>query len=101
LRSNLAEANEKRDYRIFELFEYKIITEAGKCCMPDDDFNLSIQGNVYAFDTTVIDLCLKRICSTKADKSNGVMVDQHVMLKGYYSYKSLPKNNTPNKIPRC
>jgi hypothetical protein len=57
-RSNLAEANEKRDYRIFELFAYELIAEARKCCMPDSDFNLSIKGNVYALDATVIDLCL-------------------------------------------
>lgn len=57
-RSNLAEANEKRDYRIFELFAYEMIAEARKCCLPDSDFDLSVQGNVYAFDSTTIDLCL-------------------------------------------
>jgi hypothetical protein len=57
-RSNLADANEKRDYRIFESFAYKMIAEARQCCLTDSDFNLSIQGNVYALDTTVIDLCL-------------------------------------------
>jgi hypothetical protein len=34
---------------------------------------------------------LKRISSAKANKSNGVIFDQHVTLKGYYSYKSYPK----------
>ena len=57
-RSNLAEANEKRDYHIFESFAYEMIAAARKCCVPDSDFNLSVQGNVYAFDSTVIDLCL-------------------------------------------
>ena len=159
-RSNLAEANEKRDCRIFEQFAYEMIAEARRCCIPDGDFNLSIKGNVYAFDSTVIDLCLnvfwwatfrkakaavklhtlldvkgmdelvyetggyyivdrgyvdferlynidqhqaffvtraknnsqlKRMNSTKADKSKGVISDQHVILKGYYSYKSYPK----------
>jgi hypothetical protein len=177
-RSNLAEANEKRDYQIFELFAYEMIAEARKCCMPDSDFNLSIQGNVYAFDASVIDLCLnvfwwatfrrakaaiklhtlfdvktsipvfvhitpasthdvkgldqltyetdgyyildrgyvdferlyiidqheaffvtraksnsrlKRIGSTKADKSNGVLCDQQVRLVGFNSFKSYPK----------
>jgi Domain of unknown function (DUF4372)/Transposase DDE domain len=176
-RSNLAEANEKRDSKIFELFAYEMIAEARKCCVPDSDFNLSIQGNVYALDSTVIDLCLnvfwwatfrktkaavklhtlldvktsipvfvhvtaasvhdvkgmdelvyetggyyimdrgyldferlynidqhqaffvtraknnsqlKRMGSTKADKSKGVICDQRVLLKGHYSYKSYP-----------
>ncbi len=57
-RSNLAQANEKRDYRIFELFAYEMIAQARTCCMADDEFNLSVQANVYAFDATVIDLCL-------------------------------------------
>lgn len=57
-RSNLAEANEKRDCQIFEMFAFKMIAEAKRSCLPDSDFELSIKGNVYAFDTTVIDLCL-------------------------------------------
>ena len=57
-RSNLAEANEKRDCKIFEMFAYEMIAEAQKIAIPDSDFNLSIKGNVYAFDSTTIDLCL-------------------------------------------
>lgn len=178
-RSNLAEANEKRDYRIFELFAYEMIAEAQKCCLPDKDFNLSVEANVYALDTTVIDLCLNifwwapfrktkaaiklhtlldvktsipvfvhmtpatvhdvngldkinyenggyyvmdrgytdfkrlyhidkhdaffvtrsrnnmkvsRVYSNKPDKSKGIIFDQQVKLKGYYSYQSYPKS---------
>ena len=58
-RSNLAGANEERDYRIFELSAHRIVAQARKCCLPESDFNLSIQGNVFVFETTVIDLCLK------------------------------------------
>jgi Transposase DDE domain/Domain of unknown function (DUF4372) len=57
-RSNLAEANEKRDCKIFEMFAYELINEAQKTTTPDADFELSIKGNIYAFDSTVIDLCL-------------------------------------------
>lgn len=57
-RSNLANANEKRSYQIFEDFAYELIEEARQQCMPDSDFTLSIEGNVYALDTSVIDLCL-------------------------------------------
>lgn len=62
-RSNLADANEKRDYRIFESFAYEMITEARKCCIPDSDFNLSIQGNVYAFDVI-------KVIQAKKDRYN-------------------------------
>ena len=48
-------ANESRDCRIFEDFAYRMIDEARrKRCT--DIFKL--EGNVYAFDSTTIDLCL-------------------------------------------
>jgi len=57
-RSNLATANELRDYRIFEEFAYELIAQARKCCKKDEDFILTINNPVYAFDSTLIDLCL-------------------------------------------
>lgn len=57
-RSNLAEANEQRDYRIYEDFAYEVIKIARLECLKDSDFKLGIKKNVYAFDATVIDLCL-------------------------------------------
>lgn len=55
-RSNLAKANENRNYRIFEDFAFYMISEARKKRI-NDIFKLN--GNVYAFDSTTIDLCLK------------------------------------------
>lgn len=55
-RSNLAKAYENRDYRIFEDFAFHMISEARKKRV-NDIFKLN--GNVYAFDSTTIDLCLK------------------------------------------
>lgn len=55
-RSNLAKANENRNYRIFEDFAFYMISEAGKKRI-NDIFKLN--GNVYAFDSTTIDLCLE------------------------------------------
>lgn len=57
-RSNLAEANEKRNCKIFEMFAYEMIAEAQKVAIIDSDFNLSIKENVDAFDSSTIDLCL-------------------------------------------
>lgn len=45
-KSTLADANNKRDYRIFEEFAYKVVAEA-RTCRADDIFKLG--GNVYAF----------------------------------------------------
>lgn len=56
-RSNLAKANEKRNYRIFEEFAYHLISEARKSSIVKD-FELGIRSNVYAFDSSTIELCL-------------------------------------------
>ena len=54
-RSNLAKANESRDCRIFEDFSYHMIDEARRKRIVDI---FKLEGNVYAFDSTTIDLCL-------------------------------------------
>ena len=56
-RRNLGKANEKRDYKIFEEFAYVLIEEARKSCYRSD-FEINVEGNVYAFDSSTIDLCL-------------------------------------------
>lgn len=54
-KSTLADANTKRDYRIFEEFAYRVMAEDQKC-RAVEIFKLG--GKVYAFDSTTIDLCL-------------------------------------------
>ena len=54
-RSNLAKANENRNYRIFQDFASYMISEARKKRV-NDIFKLN--GNVYAFDSTTIEFCL-------------------------------------------
>ena len=56
-RRNLGKANEKRSYKIFEEFAYILIEQARKSCYKSD-FEIEIDGNVYALDSTTIDLCL-------------------------------------------
>ena len=57
-RSNFANANEKRDCRIFEEYAFHLIDLARKSAIVDQDFQVNIDGNIYAFDSTTIDLCL-------------------------------------------
>ena len=54
-RSNLAKANMNRDYRIFEEYAYYLIGEARRKRQTDI---FRLDGNVYAFDSTTISLCL-------------------------------------------
>src|SRR5438552_15673309 len=57
-KSNLAKANEKRDYRIYESFASILVTQVQKLAISNVSFDLSIDAPVYAIDATVIDLCL-------------------------------------------
>jgi len=56
-RATLADANEKRDWRIYSDFAQILIHHARKL-YADDDFGLELQETVYALDATIIDLCL-------------------------------------------
>ena len=57
-KSNLAYANEHRDWRIFAEYAYIVIGYARQICTNSNEFDLDIDGNVYAIDSTTIDLCL-------------------------------------------
>ncbi len=57
-KSNLAYANEHRDWRIFADYAYILIAQARKICTSSDEFDLKVDGNVYAVDSTTVDLCL-------------------------------------------
>lgn len=55
-RSNLAKANEQRDYRIFEEYAYHLVEQARR---KSTEKVFGFDGRVYAFDSTTIDLCLE------------------------------------------
>ena len=67
-RSNLAKANTNRDYRIFEEYAYYLVSEARRK-RATDIFKLG--GNVYAFDSTTISLCLDVFWWAKFRKHKG------------------------------
>ena len=54
-RSNLSKANVQRDYRIFEEYATFMIAEARKRRI---NKIFELDGHVYVFDSTTIDLCL-------------------------------------------
>jgi transposase len=54
-RSNLAKANEKRNYKIFEEFANLLIAIAQK---KNNNEIFEIKGSIHAFDSSTIDLCL-------------------------------------------
>lgn len=56
-RSTLAEANEKRDWRIYADFCQILISQA-RSLYADEDFGVELKETAYALDSTTIDLCL-------------------------------------------
>ncbi len=56
-RSTLADANEKRDWRIYQDFALSLIQVARKL-YARDSFGVELSNTAYALDSTVIDVCL-------------------------------------------
>ena len=56
-KSTLADANELRDFRIYQDFGYVLINMASKLYR-NEDLGLDLKLAIYALDSTVIDLCL-------------------------------------------
>jgi hypothetical protein len=67
-KSSLARANQDRDYHIFEEYAYYLVNQAREK-RTANIFNLG--GNVYAFDSTTIDLCLSVFWWAKFRKKKG------------------------------
>jgi hypothetical protein len=69
-RRNLGTANKKRSYKIFKEFAYVLIEQARKSSYKSE-FEISVEGNVYAFDSSTIDLCLSVFWWAEFRKTKG------------------------------
>lgn len=67
-RSNLSKTNEQRDYRIFEDYAYRLVDEARSV---NTEKVFGLDGHIYAFDFTTIDLCLEVFEWAKFRKHKG------------------------------
>jgi hypothetical protein len=67
-KSSLSRANQDRDYHIFEEYAYFLVREAQQKRKIDI---FKLEGNVYAFDSTTIDLCLAVFQWAKFRKRKG------------------------------
>jgi hypothetical protein len=77
-RSTLADANEKRDWRIYADFAQILINEARKLYC-QDSFGVELDETVYALDATTIDLCLSLYPWAKFREQKGA-VKLHTLL---------------------
>jgi len=67
-KSSLARVNQDRDYRIFEEYAYYLVNEARHKRVSKI---FKLDGNIYAFDSTTIDLCLSVFWWAKFRKKKG------------------------------
>lgn len=68
--STLAKANIRRNYKIYEEFACHLIDYARRVCVCTE-FEVKVDGNVYAFDSTTIDLCLSVFWWAEFRKAKG------------------------------
>lgn len=78
-KANLAKANEKRDYRIYESFASILVKQVESLGVIGAPFDLNIDAPVYAIDATVVDLCLNLFWWGKFRKQKAA-VKLHTML---------------------
>ena len=86
-RSTLADANERRDWRIYAEFAQRLITHARKL-YAEEDLGLDLSNTVYALDSTTIDLCLSLFPwapfrSTKAAVKMHTLLDLRGNIPGF------------------
>lgn len=77
-RSTLADANEKRDWRIFADFAQVLIGQA-RALYAEEDFGVELEQVAYALDSTTIDLCLSLFPWAKFRKRKGA-IKLHTLL---------------------
>lgn len=70
-RSTLADANDTREWKIYADFAYQVIAEARKLCAGDDKLGIELDAAVYAFDATIVDLCLSMFPWARFRKRKG------------------------------
>lgn len=70
-RSNLTTTNQNMDYHIFDKFTHRIVKEA---CTQRVTKVFNLTGNIYAFDSTTLELRLAVFCQAKFKKKGGIKV---------------------------
>lgn len=102
-RSSLARANQDRDYHIFEEYAYYLVNQARET-RSTKIFELG--GNVYAFDSTTIDLCLSVFWWAKFRRRKGgikvhTLYDVETQIPAFFhiTEASVHDSKVMNQIP--
>ena len=102
-RSNLSKSNTNRDYRIFEEYAYFLVSEARRKRATEI---FKLDGNVYAFDSTTISLCLEVFWWAKFRKHKGgikihTLYDLETQIPAFFhiTTASIHDSKAMNEIP--
>jgi len=82
-RSSLADANERRDWRIYADFAHTLI-DIARPMYADTDLELDMRGTAYALDATTIDLCLSMFPWARFRKAKRA-IKLHTMIEAHSS----------------
>jgi transposase len=77
-RTTLADANERRDWRIYADFA-QVLIDIARDLYVDDDFGIELDETVYALDASTIDLCLSLFPWARFRKTKGA-IKLHTLL---------------------
>jgi len=77
-RSTLADANERRDWRIYADFAHTLIAMA-RPLYAQEDLGIDLEGTIYALDASTIDLCLALFPWARFRRAKGA-VKLHTLL---------------------
>lgn len=81
-RSTLSYANDKRDWRIYQDFSKSLIKEARELYI-DDTFGVELKNTVYAFDASIISLCLSVFpWANYRETKSGIKLHTQIDLRG-------------------
>ena len=78
-RTNLSNANAKRDWRIYAELAQLLISKARRLYEDDEIFLVELDNTIYALDSTTIDLCLSLFPWAKFRKNKGA-IKLHTLL---------------------
>lgn len=80
--STITRANESRSFEIYEDLALLLIKEAKLLYALDDELEVSLKGNVFAIDSTTIDLCLSAFYwATFRSTKGGIKLHTQIDLK--------------------
>lgn len=81
-KSTLTKANENRSYHIYEELAMLLIKEAKQLYINNDELEVQLKGNVFAVDSTTIDLCLSTFYwATFRTTKGGIKLHTQIDLK--------------------